>query len=122
MDEFFRTPMGRDFFDHTMPEIARQLKRLADAQEKKNVEKAVQETLKVAYLFNTEKELANWLVKENILRYANEDELFALFHTFKEYYNELPGVKDSSRGWDSQFMPMDSQIGEVIKKLKLNYK
>jgi len=33
--EFFQTMMGRQFYDGTMPEIARQLKRLADALEVK---------------------------------------------------------------------------------------
>jgi len=30
MDTFFRTPMGRKFFDGTMPKIADQLERLND--------------------------------------------------------------------------------------------
>lgn len=36
MDEFFKTRMGARFYEHTMPEIATQLKRIADALEKAN--------------------------------------------------------------------------------------
>jgi hypothetical protein len=31
--EFFQTPMGRRFYEHTMPELAKQLERVADALE-----------------------------------------------------------------------------------------
>lgn len=35
-DDFFKTRMGARFYEHTMPEIAAQLKRIADALEKVN--------------------------------------------------------------------------------------
>ena len=31
--EFFQTPMGRRFYEHTVPELAKQLERVADALE-----------------------------------------------------------------------------------------
>ena len=31
--EFFQTPMGRTFFEHTMPELVKQITRVADALE-----------------------------------------------------------------------------------------
>lgn len=37
MDEFFKTRMGARFYEHTMPEIATQLKRIADALEACNL-------------------------------------------------------------------------------------
>jgi hypothetical protein len=36
MLEFFQTIMGRKYYEHDVPEIARQLKRIADALEKQN--------------------------------------------------------------------------------------
>ena len=32
--EFFRTPMGRTFYGHTLPELVRQITRVADALER----------------------------------------------------------------------------------------
>lgn len=96
--EFFQTAMGRQFYDGTMPEIAKALRRIATAME--------------AQISHKEKEIYK---KENILKYAREDELFALFHTFKEYYNQA--VHDVEA-----FTPLDHEIGEVVKKLKENYK
>jgi len=108
--EFFQTQMGRQFYENTMPEIVKALNRIATAMEKKR--------LKIS---GTEKDLG-WRVavvfsKENILKYTSEDELFALFHTFKEYYNENRKVP-----LDYPFEPLDEQIGETIKRLKANYK
>ena len=34
--DFYQTVMGKRFFEGTVPEIARQLKRIADALEKQN--------------------------------------------------------------------------------------
>ena len=31
--EFWRTPMGHRYYEHTLPELARQLERVADALE-----------------------------------------------------------------------------------------
>jgi hypothetical protein len=31
--EFFKTPMGRHFYEHTMPELVKQITRVADALE-----------------------------------------------------------------------------------------
>lgn len=31
--EFFQTPMGRRFYEHTVPELTKQLERIADALE-----------------------------------------------------------------------------------------
>ena len=31
--EFFQTPMGRRFYEHTVPELVRQITRVADALE-----------------------------------------------------------------------------------------
>lgn len=31
--EFFQTPMGRRYYEHTLPELAKQLERVADALE-----------------------------------------------------------------------------------------
>jgi hypothetical protein len=31
--EFFQTPMGRRFYEHTVPELAKQLERVADGLE-----------------------------------------------------------------------------------------
>ena len=94
--EFFQTGMGRKFYDHDIPEIARQLKRLADALEKP-------------------------MTKEYILKTASEDELFCLFHTFKEYFNENIAGKPS---WEEapEFRPLDKQIGEVVALLKKTYR
>lgn len=36
MDDFFRTPMGRTFFERTMPELVRQIARLNDNLERMN--------------------------------------------------------------------------------------
>ena len=34
MDEFFRTRMGQKFYEHTMPELVKQLERLTDVLER----------------------------------------------------------------------------------------
>lgn len=57
--------------------------------------------------------LAEEMTKENIFKNASEDELFALFHTFKEYHNELVLPK-----WHI----LDADIGKLIKQLKEVYK
>lgn len=59
--------------------------------------------------------------KENILKNSSEDELFCLFHTFKEYWNENIAGKPS---WEEvpEFRPTDKQIGEVIALLKKKYR
>lgn len=31
--EFFQTPMGRRYYEHTLPELAKQIERVADALE-----------------------------------------------------------------------------------------
>jgi hypothetical protein len=31
--EFFKTPMGRRYYEHTLPELAKQLERIADVLE-----------------------------------------------------------------------------------------
>lgn len=36
MDEFFKTTMGKRFYEGTMPQIQKELKRIADAMEKAN--------------------------------------------------------------------------------------
>lgn len=84
--------------------IAKALERLAAALEKERHDHVPFETV-IPTLYS----------KESILKYASEDELFALFHTFKEYYNKV--TLDSEA-----FSPLDSEIGEVIRQLKQNYK
>lgn len=44
--EFFQTPMGRRFYEHTMPELVRQLERLNDALEAALVVRAKREITK----------------------------------------------------------------------------
>ena len=34
MDEFYKTRMGRDFFDRTMPDLVRELSRLSEQLER----------------------------------------------------------------------------------------
>ena len=34
--EFFKTPMGRKYYEGTLPELVRQIERLAEAVEKNN--------------------------------------------------------------------------------------
>ena len=61
------------------------------------------------------------LTKENILKLASEDELFALFHTFKEYFNrDYAGVPSFEE--TPEFKPTDKQIGETVKRMKNEYK
>jgi hypothetical protein len=102
-------------------EIKEQIKRLATAMEQnkdvQNFKEVAKEVHKIAY------------TKENILKHTSEDELFALFHTFKEYYNELQEGKHSvgtkhilDAGSGLTWSPLDKDIGEVITKLKANYK
>lgn len=113
--EFFQTRMGQIYYEHTMPEMVKALNKIATAMEKQQ-----RPELQIAYIFKTDKELATWLVKENIFRYASEDELFALFHTFKEYYNEY--LRQKNRGVEGFIRVLDIDIGEVIKMLKKEYK
>lgn len=35
MSEFFKTPMGRKFYEQDFPDLIKQLKRIADSLEKK---------------------------------------------------------------------------------------
>ncbi len=55
--------------------------------------------------------------KEQILRCASEDELFALFHTFEQYLREQMLDRTGSEGP----VVLDSDFGVVITKLKANY-
>ena len=93
-----------------MPEIARALSRIATAMEKN----AKPWEPSPSVLRNLDEQRAVIYTKEFILKYASEDELFALFHTFKEHYNETCPI--------NPFEPLDQQIGETIKRLKANYK
>jgi hypothetical protein len=106
--EFFQTGMGRTYYEHTLPALVKAMNRLADAKEAEN---------KILSKFFG-------MTKDDIIKYASEDELFALFHTFKEYFNQL--LKDEGYSKTSQalygMIVKDSQIGDIIKKLKENYK
>lgn len=93
-----------------MPELAKALNRIATAMEAK------QEHPLLA--FPTIQDLQEWLTKETVLKHASEDELFALFHTFKEYLKELW----ANQGKKEDIVFLDSDLGKVIKKLKANYK
>lgn len=112
MPELHETRMGQKFFEHTMPELVNQLKRLADAEEKR--------------MKHLPELFAEWATKENIFKYASEEELFCIFHTFAHYWNQVTGHPYSGDGAplvdDQEFTPTDNQIGEVIKELKENYK
>ena len=62
--------------------------------------------------------------KESILKNADVNELFALFHTFKEYYNECADSEISIAFCESfvtRFEPTDAQLYRVIEKLKETY-
>lgn len=104
--EFFQTRMGQIFYEHTMPNIAAHLGTIAAIMERQQKPASV-----------------DWdvvMTKESILHNASEDELFALFHTFKEYLTEhLQGDPTFSAGIKHV---IDRDIGEIIKKLKANYK
>lgn len=102
MSEFFKTAMGRDFYDRTMPMLAKAVEHLATAVEKEKTSLNPEATI---------------YTKENILKYATEDELFALFHTFKEYYNrDYAGVPSFEE--TPEFKPLDKQIGETVRRMK----
>jgi hypothetical protein len=110
--EFFQTRMGQVFYEHTMPNIAKAIEHLATVIEKEDE----------ASLYSADgKKIQKLgeLTKETILKYTSEDELFAVFHTFEEYWNQIM-LKDD-RTLD-EFRPTDAQIGEVIKHLKQKYK
>jgi hypothetical protein len=92
---FFQTRMGQIFYEHTMPMIAKELERIATAMEKQTTP-------------------LEPITKETILKYASEDELFALFHTFKEYWNEAHSEA-------LQFKPLDQDLGLVVAEMKKNY-
>jgi len=36
MNDFYKTPMGRKYYEQTLPDLVEQLKRIANALEKKN--------------------------------------------------------------------------------------
>lgn len=86
----------------TLPGIHQALNRIANAMEKPS-----DATVTYHHL------LAEGLTKETILQNASIDELWCLFHTFKEYWNEMysPDV----------FKPRDDQIGKIVEKLKAAY-
>jgi hypothetical protein len=106
MPHLHETPMGREFYDSTMKGINKSLKRIADAMEQNKMPPTTEV-----------------LTKELIIKYASEDELFAVFHTFKEYLRENLRINqfDSELQRGLNRLP-DKEIGDVIKKLKETYK
>ena len=88
-------------------EIKNQLKRIANALE------AQDPVIKVV-------PPKHILTKESILKYTSEDELFALFNTFKEYMRTHLKEDDVFQQGASHIL--DRDIGEIIKQLKANYK
>ena len=53
--------------------------------------------------------------KEEILKHASEDELYALFHTFIWRRNEHVS-------FSGQWIILDKDVGELIKEMKRDYK
>ena len=52
--------------------------------------------------------------KEEIIKTTDEDELFALFHTFIWRLNEKASLSE-------QWVVLDEKIGELIKEMKRDY-
>jgi len=55
------------------------------------------------------------LTKEEIIKRTDEDELYALFHTFIWRLNEKVSLSE-------QWVILDKEIGELIKEMKRDYK
>jgi len=63
------------------------------------------------------------LTKEFIVKNTSENELFALFHAFKEHFNEMLKEQLSETSYALYCLTMrDEQIAAVIKRLKKNYR
>ena len=92
--EFFQTGMGKKFYERTMPQLVTTLAVIAGEMKKEN-----------DFTFTA----------ENIVKHASDDELFSLFHRFKEYYNRFVEKEDRLM---AQFNPLDCEIGEIVKQLK----
>jgi hypothetical protein len=105
MPELHETRTGRKFFEVDVPQIAKALTQIATALDR---EPAVPWKMATSTIYT----------KENILKYASEDELFAVFHTFEQYMREQVLDRCGSEGP----VILDSDFGKVIKKLKANYK
>ena len=56
------------------------------------------------------------LTKENVLATADEDELFALFHTF------IHNLKVLNPGKYDKVTVLDQEIGKVVNQMKYRYK
>jgi hypothetical protein len=106
--EFFQTRMGQKFFCHDIPNLIEAVTKLATAIENQNEKQTLGH---IEYEHPIKDELYD---ADNILKYASEDELFSVFHKFKEYWNKMysPNV----------FEPSDGQIGVIIEQLKQTYK
>jgi hypothetical protein len=104
MPELHETRMGQKLICHDIPNLVEAITKLATAIEKKDDKWLTQKHPIREELYDA----------DNILKYASEDELWSVFHKFKEYWNKMYP--------ENIFDPEDSQIGVIIEQLKETYK
>ena len=100
--QLFQTRMGQQYYEHTLPSLVKSIEHLATALEKQQMPQLT--------------EVVSNLDADEIIKNSSEDELFSLFHKFKEYWNQMYGPKET------MFEPRDTQIGVIIEQMKQNYK